>query len=130
MNIFKTLACQAALIPMLAQAGATPLKITPLPDNVLSGASCALLTPADKVLTDGSQIIIDGRKLRTGKPTFGKKTKTWTFNGVEITYSSKGNLLEEPQGFMPGESKVGVLTIKMGSEKSELPAKEVCMGDV
>jgi hypothetical protein len=130
MSIFKVIVCQFVLAPMLAQASSATLKITPLPDDEFLGPSCALLTPKGKVLTDGVQIIIDGRGLRMGKPTYGKGVKTWLINGYEITYSTKGKLLEDLGGFAPGRGKVGLLTIKLGVEKSETPAQEVCLSDV
>lgn len=112
--------------------GGTPhaLKITPLPDDVLSGASCALLNPKGEVLTDGLKIIIDGRGIRMGKPAYDKKSKTWIANNLEITYSTNGELLESASGFTPGKSRVGQLTIKQGQLTSVTRAHEVCQGDM
>jgi hypothetical protein len=132
MSIFRTFGALLSLVPLLA-CGATSsasIKITPLPDETFSGANCALLTQKGKVLTDGYQIIIDGQKIRTGKPIYSKNTKTWTANGLEIIYLAKGKLLEDSNGFTPGESKMGLLKVKKGQEMMETPAKEACEGDV
>jgi hypothetical protein len=132
MSIFRRIGVLPSLALLLAcgTTNAATIKITPLPDETISGVSCALLTPKGKVLTDGHQIIINGQKIHTGKISYRKNTKTWTANDLEIIHLAKGNLLEDSTGFTPGESKVGLLKVKRGQEMIEIPAKEVCEGDV
>jgi hypothetical protein len=132
MSTFRRIGALLSIAPALAcgSTSSANIKITPLPDESFSGASCALLTPKGRVLTDGHRIIINGQTIRTGKPTYSKNTKTWTANGLEIIYLAKGKLLEDSNGFTPGESKVGLLKVKRGQEMVEIPAKEACEGDV
>jgi hypothetical protein len=132
MSIFRGIGALTSLVLMLAHdtTSAATIKITPLPDETFSGAGCALLTPKGKVLTDGHQIIVDGQKIKTGMPVYSKNTKTWTSNRLEIIYLAKGKLLEDSNGFTPGESKMGLLKIKKGQDIFEIPAKESCEGDV
>ena len=116
----------------LTNAEATQQPVTPLSKkNVASGVGCMIMDSKGQVLTDGTKIMINSKIEKLQKPKISKTSKKWLGDSIEVTYTlKKGTLLEEEDGFAPGKGPVGTLAVSVQGAKHEMPAREVCNGDV